>query len=275
MAKNQSIQTFKSNVIDTAGLARPNLFKVILDFPANVKSAVNWKKNTGGKYQGSSVTELGEFVCRAAQLPSSTIGVVEVPFRGRMLKIAGDRTFEPWTVTIMNDHDYKLRSAFEVWIGMIQETDHNFSNLGITTPKTGTGADGKPQWGYDWMTTSQVLNLSKQFGAGLMQMDLIPEVQGEGKAWRMLGIQSKNRKEWNICHMGNFMSGGTTVALYDTLGPDAARFVCNQTELVTVCASSDLVAGLINLKADDPDGKMASLKNIVSFESDVPKDLLS
>jgi len=141
MAKNQSIQTFKSNVIDTAGLARPNLFKVILDFPANVKSAVNWKKNTGGKYQGSSVTELGEFVCRAAQLPSSTIGVVEVPFRGRMLKIAGDRTFEPWTVTIMNDHDYKLRSAFEVWIGMIQETDHNFSNLGITTPKTGTGAD--------------------------------------------------------------------------------------------------------------------------------------
>ena len=44
MAKNQSIQTFKSNVIDTAGLARPNLFKVILDFPANVKSAVNWKK---------------------------------------------------------------------------------------------------------------------------------------------------------------------------------------------------------------------------------------
>ena len=119
MAKNQSIQTFKSNVIDTAGLARPNLFKVILDFPANVKSAVNWKKNTGGKYQGSSVTELGEFVCRAAQLPSSTIGVVEVPFRGRMLKIAGDRTFAEWTVTIMNDEDFLVRNAMEQWMASI------------------------------------------------------------------------------------------------------------------------------------------------------------
>jgi hypothetical protein len=80
-------------------------------------------------------------MCRAAQLPASTIGVVEVPFRGRMLKIAGDRTFEPWTVTIMNDQDYKLRSAFEIWIGMIQQTDHNFSELGVTTPKKGQGAD--------------------------------------------------------------------------------------------------------------------------------------
>lgn len=91
----------------------------------------------------------------------------------------------------------------------------------------------------------------------------------------MLGIQSKNRKEWNICHIGNFMCGGTTVALYDTLGQDAARYVCNQTELATVCCSSDLIPGLINLKADDPDGKMKALRNIVSFESDVSADLLS
>lgn len=62
------------------------------------------------------------------------------------------------------------------------------------------------------------------------------------------------------------MSGGTTIALYDTLGPDAARFVCDQTELSTVCCSKDLVAGLVKLKEDDPEGKMAKLSFIVSFE---------
>lgn len=102
-----------------------------------------------------------------------------------------------------------------------------------------------------------------------MAMDLIPEVNGENKNWRMLGIQSKNRKEWNLCHMGSYLSGGTTIALYDTLGPDAARFVVHQTELTTICCSKDLIAALIKLKAEDPEGKMATLANIVSFEKDV------
>lgn len=82
--------------------------------------------------------------------------------------------------------------------------------------------------------------------------DLIPEVDGEGSKWRFLGIQSKNRKEWNISHMGNFFAGGTTVAFFDTLGPDAARFICNETELTTMCASNDLIGNIIKLKADDP-----------------------
>ena len=135
--QKQNISKFKSNVIDATGLARPNLFQVDLDFPDAVKSATNWADNTGGKYAGAP-EKLGKFFVRAAQLPSSTIGVVEVPFRGRMLKIAGDRTFEPWTITIMNDQDYRVRSAMEIWLGQIQETDHNFSNLGVVTPKTGT-----------------------------------------------------------------------------------------------------------------------------------------
>lgn len=121
------------------------------------------------------------------------------------------------------------------------------------------------------MNASEAINTSKLFGAGLMAMNLIPEVEGEGKKWRMLGIQSKNRKEWNLCHMGNYFTGGTTIALYDTLGPDAARFVCHQTELATICCSKDLVSGLIKLKEEDPEGKMTSLVNIVSFESDVVK----
>lgn len=150
--KNQKISAFKSNIVDKSGLARANLFQVDLDFPDAVKSATSFKNNTGGEYTVDS-DKLGKFVCRAAQLPASTIGVVEVPFRGRMLKIAGDRTFEPWTITVMNDQDYRLRSAFEIWIGMIQETNHNFTNLGAVS-----GTDTV----YKTMTVKQLKRSDKQ-----------------------------------------------------------------------------------------------------------------
>ena len=51
--------------------------------------------------------------------------------------------------------------------------------------------------------------------------------------------------------MGNYLTGGTTIALYDTLGQDASRFICNQTQLSTICCSKDLIAGIIKLKSDD------------------------
>ena len=81
---------------------------------------------------------------RAANLPSSQIGVIEVPFRGRVLKIAGDRTFEPWTITIQNDSNFALRSAFEVWTSSIQAYNENFTSaagLGDTDDATGYFAD--------------------------------------------------------------------------------------------------------------------------------------
>lgn len=95
------------------------------------------------------------------------------------------------------------------------------------------------------MTAKEVYTTAKNFGAGLIAKNLIPEVEGEGKMWKMLGIQSKNRVEWNLCHIGNYMAGGTTIALYDTLGQDAARYVCNQTELSTICCSKDLIKSII------------------------------
>lgn len=79
-------------------------------------------------------------------------------------------------------------------------------------------AQGKPIWTYEWMTVKEVYSTAQKFGAGLMAKNLIPEVEGEGRSWKMLGIQSKNRLEWNLCHMGNYLAGGTTIALYDTLG---------------------------------------------------------
>ena len=65
---------------------------------------------------------------KAANIPASTVGVVEVPYRGRMLKIAGDRSFEPWTVTVLNDQSFKFRAFFESWSTNIQALQQNFQN---------------------------------------------------------------------------------------------------------------------------------------------------
>ena len=71
-----------------------------------------------------------EFLCQSAQIPAATIGVIEQQFRGSILKMAGDRTFEPWTVTIINDVEFSSRSAIEAWQTGIQELD---SGEGDTT----------------------------------------------------------------------------------------------------------------------------------------------
>ena len=92
------VDDFKSKL--RGGGARPNLFKATVNFPG---------------YAGGDV-ELTSFLCKTAQLPSSIMNVMEVPFRGRQLKIAGDRTFEPWTVTILNDTDFSIRNAMERWM---------------------------------------------------------------------------------------------------------------------------------------------------------------
>ena len=112
MAKRGTIDDFKANV--AADFARPNLFQVDLSFPQKI-------------INNASLINLGKFTVRAANLPASQIGVIEVPFRGRVLKIAGDRTFEPWTITIQNDSAFALRSAFELWTSSIQSYNENFT----------------------------------------------------------------------------------------------------------------------------------------------------
>jgi len=94
--------------------------------------------------------------------------------------------------------------------------------------------------------------------------------------FRFLGIQAKNRKEWGISHIGNFHSGTTTIALYDTLGEEASKYVIDQTELITVAMSGDLVPKMIKLKQDataNADRRMARLANLITFD-DVAKDVL-
>ena len=87
-----------------------------------------------------------------------------------------------------------------------------------------------------------------------------------------MGIQSKNRKEWVLCHVANMHQNITTVALYDTLGPDATRFVLNQTELTTMSVSKDYVSKLAKMKISDAsEGQnlMKRLTTLVVFENDI------
>ena len=100
----RKITDFKSKL--AGGGARPNLFEVQLAFPDAVSV-------------DNDVLSKARFLVKAAALPASTIAPIEVPFRGRILKIAGDRTFETWTITILNDSDFSIRSAFEKWMNTI------------------------------------------------------------------------------------------------------------------------------------------------------------
>ena len=98
------------------GGARPNLFQVTMSFPALVI-----------KENFPSFT----YMCKMASLPGSTIAPIEVPFRGRKLQIAGDRTFDPWSITVINDTDFAVRNAYEDWMNMINEHKRN---TGLTDP---------------------------------------------------------------------------------------------------------------------------------------------
>jgi len=100
-----NIESFKSNGLIYGG-ARPSLFKVIMDFPA-----------TAPGIQGDA--QRTSFLIRAAQLPASTVDPIDIPYFGRKIKIAGDRTFADWTITVMNDEDFTLRNSFEAWLNFI------------------------------------------------------------------------------------------------------------------------------------------------------------
>ena len=86
---------------------RTNLFQVIINRPGVAPALVTAGNGLGTDFQGTSV------LCKAAQIPQGQLGTIEVPFRGAKLKIPGDRAFEPWTVTILNDPDMAIRSWFE------------------------------------------------------------------------------------------------------------------------------------------------------------------
>ena len=112
--ENKTISMFKSALV--GGGARPNLFEVEL---TTLPGGITWN------------AENFRYMCKAASLPAQNIAAIDVPFRGRIFKVAGDRTIDTWTVTIINDEGFALRNAFEEWTEQIARLSNN---LGATDP---------------------------------------------------------------------------------------------------------------------------------------------
>ena len=113
--ENKTISKFKSAL--TGGGARPNLFEVEL---TTLPAGIDWDSTSFS------------YMCKAASLPASNVANIDIPFRGRIFKVAGDRTIDPWTVTVINDEQFKLRNAFEQWADLIAKLENN---MGATNPE--------------------------------------------------------------------------------------------------------------------------------------------
>ena len=112
--KDRTLDAFKGRMI--GGGARPNLFEVEL---TTLPAGIAWPADNF------------RYMCKAAQLPASVIANIDIPFRGRIFKVSGDRTIEPWSITIINDEDFRIRKAMEEWVDLIAKLENN---LGATDP---------------------------------------------------------------------------------------------------------------------------------------------
>ena len=108
----RTIDSFRSRLV--GGGARPNLFEVKLVYPEGLATEIS----------NEELALDTRFMVKAANLPASNINVIDIPFRGRNLKIAGDRTFDIWTITVINDTTFRLRNAFEAWMNRINRVDN-------------------------------------------------------------------------------------------------------------------------------------------------------
>ena len=149
---NRSIVDFKQKL--TGGGARSNLFEVEIEYPTEINVT------TGAE----GPKEFGKFMIKAAEIPASNLGNIPVPFRGRVLPIAGDRTFDPWTVTIINDTNFKIRDAMEQWSNSINDLQ---TSQGIIDPA-------------DYQTNAKVKQLSRKGGNDPGKIDVLREYRFEG-----------------------------------------------------------------------------------------------
>jgi hypothetical protein len=113
----RTLDTFKSKLL--GGGVRPNFFEVELKFP------------TLG-IDDNDVSDRTRFLVKGANLPASIIAPISVPFRGRELKIAGERSFDSWTITVINDSNFVLRDAFEKWANIINKVSDNAGEVDPT-----------------------------------------------------------------------------------------------------------------------------------------------
>ena len=127
----RNIQSFRDRMI--GGGARPNMFEVNIDLPDQIGKDKNRDENM-------------RFMIKAAEIPAANIGNIPVPFRGRVLPVAGDRTFDPWTVTIINDASFDIRRVMEEWSNLINDLQFDVGDINPA----------------DYQTISTVFQLSRQ-----------------------------------------------------------------------------------------------------------------
>ena len=139
----RNITDFRARM--TGGGARSNLFEVEITFP------------DGLEISESLVSDKVPFLVKAAEIPASNLGNIPVPYRGRVLPIAGDRTFDPWTVTVINDTDFSIRDAMEKWSNSINDIQ---TAQGTINPE-------------DYQTSARVFQKSREgVGPGDTEKDL-------------------------------------------------------------------------------------------------------
>ena len=124
----KTLADFKGKL--SGGGARPNLFDVEL---TTVPFATGWE------------ADIFQFMAKATALPAQNIAAIDIPFRGRTFKVAGDRTIDNWTVTVINDESFNLRNAFEQWTQGIANLEQN---MGATNPN-------------NYMTNAKVFQLGR------------------------------------------------------------------------------------------------------------------
>ena len=142
----------------------------------------------------------------------------------------------------------------------------NVNFLG-TREKIGTDEKGGTVYGeYKWTTYGDFDVTCQAFAKGLMNLDLLPEVEGEGKMWRFLGIWSKNRWEWVCGLIGCMYYSATTVGFFDAMGQEQVDYILNQTEMVTILCSEQYLQKVIVMKKA---GLAGHVKNLIMMD-DVP-----
>ena len=148
----RSIVDFRSKL--TGGGARSNLFEVSIEYPTNM----------GLDTSSDGAKATGEFLIKAAEIPASNLGNIPVPFRGRVLPVAGDRTFDPWTVTVINDEFFTVRDAMEKWSNFINDIQ---TSQGEVNPE-------------NYQTSATVKQLSRNGGNNPGDIEVLREYRFEG-----------------------------------------------------------------------------------------------
>ena len=148
----RTIVDFRSKL--TGGGARSNLFEVSIEYPTNM----------GLDTSSDGAKATGEFLIKAAEIPASNLGNIPVPFRGRVLPVAGDRTFDPWTVTVINDEFFTVRDSIEKWSKFINDIQ---TSQGEVNPE-------------NYQTSAIVKQLSRDGGNNPGDIDVLREYRFEG-----------------------------------------------------------------------------------------------